>query len=75
MNPNTVFIPRKITDENSLPKKKGWYFVFMKGGSLDSMHFGMNYPELISDNEYWLDHFSYWLEEIEISEVLLDKLI
>jgi hypothetical protein len=70
MKPNTIFIPRKITDENSLPKKKGWYFVFMKGGSLESMHFGMNYPEY-----YWLDHFSYWLEEVEISEILLDKLI
>ncbi len=56
----TIFIKHPITDEDSLPKKQGKYFVISKGG-------GEIYKrDLDPFIKFWMNDFECWLEEKEL---------
>ena len=67
MKPNTIYIPHEITDEGSLPKVEGWYFVFWEESAMGNACTSKDkYYFIDSYKEYWIEWFTFWLEEKEV---------
>ena len=67
MKPNTIYIPHEITDEGSLPKVEGWYFVFWDESAMGNACTSKDkYYFIDSYKEYWIKWFTFWLEEKEL---------